>query len=198
MTSQNYNVYHGVILQANKRFSDRWQMNTSVTIQTNPGYNVYFANPTGNEFSDGFSTLARYLFKMSGAYSFGWGIMASGNLNVNDGANRGLSINGPGTVPLGSVTPAGAAQNIGYNTLSFQNAGTTRFGATKLLDLGVSKTFALRGGKNRLKVMLDGFNVFNVNTITSFNSNNQSTTGFTQPSNIIPPRVVRFGAQFGF
>jgi hypothetical protein len=198
MTNQNYNVYHGVILQANKRFSDKWQMNTSVTIQTNPGYNVYFTNPTGVEFSDGLSNITRYLFKMSGAYAVGWGVMVSGNFNMNDGANRGLSIDGPGQIPLGSTTPAGTAQTITYNTLAYQPTGTTRFDAVKLLDLGVSKTFALRGGKNRLKVMVDGFNMLNENTITGYNSNNRSATGFTQPANIVPPRVIRFGAQFGF
>ena len=198
MTNPNYNVYHGVILQANKRFSDKWQMNTSVTVQTNPGYNVYFTNPTGVEFTNAISNLNRYLFKISGAYAVGWGVMLSGNFNMNDGNNRGLSIDGPGTIPLGSVSPAGNAQTIQYNTLAFQNTGTTRFDAVKLLDLGLSKTFALRGGKNRLKVMLDGFNVLNVNTITGYNSGNKSTAGFTEPSNIVPPSVWRFGAQFGF
>jgi hypothetical protein len=124
--------------------------------------------------------------------------MASGNLNINDGGNRGLTINGPGTVSLGTVTPSGSNQNINYGTLAFQPTGSTRNGAIKLLDLGISKTFALRGGKNRLKVMLDGFNVFNINTITGWNSGNRSSTGFTQPSSIVPPRVFRFGAQFGF
>jgi hypothetical protein len=84
MTSQDYETYHGVILQANKRFSDRWQMNTSVTLQTNPFYDQYYTNPTGREFFHGISTLPRYLFKMSGAYAMGWGIMVSGNLNIND------------------------------------------------------------------------------------------------------------------
>jgi hypothetical protein len=198
MTSQNYSVYKGVILQATKRYSDKWQMQTSVTLQTNPGYTVYVTNPTGLEYSNGRSTNARYLFKMNGAYSLPWGMMASGNLNVNDGGNRTLSINGPGTVPLGSVNPSGTAQTIGYNTLNFQPAGTTRLQPIKLLDLGLSKTFALRGGKNRLKVMLDGFNVFNINTVTNWGSGNLSTVAFTQPSSIVPPRVVRFGAQFSF
>jgi hypothetical protein len=198
MTSQNYSVYHGVILQATKRFSDKWQMQTSVTIQSNPSYSVYYTNPTGREFTNGISSIARYLFKMNGAYALPWGLMASGNLNVTDGANRTLSVNGPGQVSLGSTTPAGTAQTITYNTLTFQPTGTTRLDPISLLDLGLSKTFTVRGGKNRVKLMLDTFNVFNVNTVTSFNSNNTSSTGFTQPSNILPPRVLRFGAQFGF
>ena len=96
MTQQNYSVYQGVILQANKRYSDKWQLNTSVTIQTNPDYNVYFTNPTGVEFTDGISNINRYLFKMSGAYALRVGHDGSGNFNMNDGANRTLSIDGPG------------------------------------------------------------------------------------------------------
>ncbi len=198
MTNPNYQEYHGVILQANKRFSDKWQMNTSVTIQTNPGHTAYTANPTGLEFTQDLSNIARYLFKMSGAYAVGWGVMISGNFNMNDGANRTLSIDGPGQILLGTTTPAGTAQTITYNTLNFQNTGTTRFDAIKLLDLGVSKTFALRGGKNRLKVMVDGFNMLNVSTITGYDSNNLSATTVGLISTIVPPRVVRFGAQFGF
>ena len=45
---------------------------------------------------------------------------------------------------------------------------------------------------------MDGFNVLNVNTITGWGSNNRSDIDFTAPDNIIPPRVIRFGAQFGF
>jgi hypothetical protein len=199
MTNPNYQVYHGVIVQANKRFSDKWQMNTSVTMQTNPGYNEYFTNPTGVEYVHGISNIARYLFKISGAYAAGWGIMVSGNFNMNDGGNRTLSVDGPGNnFWTGAVSPGGNQVLTNYSTLNFQNTGTTRFDAVKLLDLGVSKTFALRGGKNRLKVMVDGFNMLNVNDVQGYSSNNISAAGFTQISSIVPPRVIRFGAQFGF
>jgi hypothetical protein len=199
MTQQDYQVYHGVILQANKRFSDKWQMNTSVTLQTNPGYDVYFTNPTGREFNHGISDIEPYLFKLSGAYAAGWGIMVSGNFNMNAGDNRGLTIDGPGNnFDTGARTPGGNVVEANYDELDFQNNGTTRLKAIKLLDLGVSKTFALRGGKNRLKVMLDAFNVLNVNTIREYESDNRSEVDFTAPSSIVPPRVIRFGAQFGF
>ena len=46
--------------------------------------------------------------------------------------------------------------------------------------------------------MVDGFNMLNVNTVTGYDSGNMSTLGFTQVTNIVPPRVIRFGAQFGF
>ena len=67
-----------------------------------------------------------------------------------------------------------------------------------LLDIGLQKIVRLRGGKTRLKLMADGFNMFNENTILGYNSNNQSNEGFTQPATIVPPRVFRFGATIQF
>jgi hypothetical protein len=55
-----------------------------------------------------------------------------------------------------------------------------------------------RGGRNRLKLTLDGFNLFNDNTVLGYGSNNQSATGFTQPSSIVPPRVFRVGTAITF
>jgi len=46
--------------------------------------------------------------------------------------------------------------------------------------------------------MTDLFNVFNINTITGFNSNNRSLAGFTQPSGLVPPRVFRIGGSINF
>jgi hypothetical protein len=46
--------------------------------------------------------------------------------------------------------------------------------------------------------MVDAFNILNVNTVTDWESDNRSSIDFTAPSSIVPPRVIRFGAQFGF
>ena len=58
MTNPNYQVYNGVSLTANKRFSDKWMLNSSLTIQDNPQFyptgTTSFINPTGLEFQDGF------------------------------------------------------------------------------------------------------------------------------------------------
>jgi hypothetical protein len=194
MTNPNYQTYSGVDLTLNKRFSNRWQANVAVTLQTNPGYNPEygFTNPTGLRFSDGASTIARYLIKASGAYQMPWDIMLAGNLNINDGATRSLSITGPGTVDNGSN------DDIDYTTLAFEKAGTTRFKPTELLDLNAQKVINFRGGKNRLKLTLDAFNVFNTNTILGYSSNNRSSKNFTAPNSIVPPRVFRIGASITF
>ena len=200
ITNLSYSTYQAIVPTLTKRFSNRWQMNASATLQTNPGFNPNgsYVNPTGISFQDGTSTVARYLIKISGTYALPWGINASGNLNVNDGDTRVISVNGPGNV-YGGVNAAGTATTIGpYNTLRFQNDGDTRLSPTKLLDLGVQKVFTFRGGKNRVKLMFDAFNVFNVNTILSYSSDTISNSRFTAPTSIVPPRVFRIGAQLVF
>lgn len=199
VTNTAYQVYNGVDFTLNKRFSSKWQAQIAVTIQNNPSYlpDYTFTNPTGINFADGKTTNARYLIKANGAYQLPWDIMLAANLNINDGGTRVLSITGPGSV-YGGVTTTGAASTISYGTLAFEDQGTTRFKPTQLLDLSVQKVIQFRGGKNRLKLMLDGFNMFNANTITGYSSNNRSSTSFTSPSSIVPPRVFRIGGSISF
>jgi len=199
-TDPAYQVYNGVDITLTKRFSNRWQANAAVTLQNNPNYNPDFAftNPTGLEFtSNGDSTIARYIIKLNGSYQAPWNVMLSANLNVNDGASRTVTINGPGGV-YGGVRQTGAAAQVTYNTLEFEKRGTTRLKPTSLLDLGAQKVVSFKGGKYRIKLMADAFNVFNINTITGYVSGNRSLIGFTQPNALVPPRIFRVGAAINF
>ena len=207
MTNPNYRTYHGVDMTATKRFSNRWQMQAALTLQVNPSeiepgglYNGNAGlnnNPTGAQYQDGVSTVEGWLFKLQGSYTLPWDIIASGNLNTYEGATRTLTINGPGQV-YGGLNTTGGATTITYNTLEFTDRNTERFKPIKLLDLGVQKVFQFNGGRQRIKLILDAFNVFNVNTITAFSSGNMSVAGFTQPTTIVSPRVFRIGTQLGF
>jgi hypothetical protein len=196
MTNPNYQIYKGVDLTMNKRFSNRWQAAIALTMQDNPNYFPYgtasFINPTGFEFAEGISTIAKYLFKAQGSYALPWDINVSGNFNWNQGATRTLSINGPGSVP------GGTTGSLTYNTLQQAPNDAARFEDVHLLDMGVQKVFRFRSGKTRVKLMFDGFNLFNENTILSYGSNNQSVSGFKEPASIVPPRVFRFGATLNF
>jgi hypothetical protein len=204
-TSLNYSVYQGFVLTANKRFSDRWMLNGSLTLQDNPGYTRHTTNPTGLEFTNGVSTIPRYLLKINGSYAAMWGINIAGNLNLNQGAVRTVVINGPGVVG-GGLNSAGQSTTINNNsgcncdTLRFEAADAERLDPTALLDLGIHKVFSFRGGRNRVKVMGDIFNVFNISTITGFtgNGNNLSSSSYGAVSSIVPPRVFRIGAQVTF
>ena len=196
LTNPNYQTYTGVDLTMNKRFSNRWQGAVALTIQDNPQFFPYgtatYIDPTGQELSDGLSTISKYLFKAQGSYTLPWDINFSGNFNWNQGATRTLSINGPGAVP------GGTTGTITRNTLQQAADDAVRFEDAVLLDIGVQKVFKFRSGKNRLKLMMDGFNMFNNNSIQSYVSGNQSVAGFTQPASVVPPRVFRFGASIQF
>jgi hypothetical protein len=209
VTNPNYQVYQGIDLTATKRFSQRWQMQTALTLQTNPQYfpadSVQAINPTGLSFINGMGNTnvnnsARFLFKASGSYLFPYDINVAANYNLTDGAVRIMSINGPGQVP-GGINAAGNPTTISYNTLTFQNAGDTRLPAISLLDLSVQKTFKLRGGRENVKVMLDGFNILNANTpannsgtgVNAYASNNLSLQQSLQLASILPPRIFRVG-----
>jgi hypothetical protein len=70
MTALSYEVYQGVDLTLNKRYSDKWQLNIALTLQKRNDYLPLGStvNPTGDELFDGRSTQARYLFKVNGSY----------------------------------------------------------------------------------------------------------------------------------
>jgi len=207
MTSTAYQSYKGVDLTLSKRYSDRWQANLAVTIQTRNDFNPAgsFTNPTGIEYTEGTNGIARYLIKFNGSYDLPWGVMASTNVNINDGGIRTLSINGPGQV-YGGVNASGSPTTISYSSLNFEERGTTRFEKTVLWDMGVHKTFTFRGGQNRIKVMLDAFNLLNAAPVTGYGSNNISTAGTASNpippsqriSGVIPPRIFRIGTTISF
>jgi len=205
LTDPNYQIYKGVDLTMNKRFSNRWQAAVALTLQDNPNHfpdgTSTFINPTGQEFREARSTIARYLFKAQGSYTMPWDINVSANFNWNDGAaghpTSGSAtavsvINGPGAVP------GGTTGTISYGTLEYQPRGEERLKSFQLLDLGVQKVFRFNSGKQRLKLMLDGFNLFNENTILSYSSNLISNASYLAPASIVPPRVFRFGATIQF
>jgi len=196
----DYQTYQGVDLTLNKRYSDKWQLNIAVTIQKRNDFDIYFTNPTGVDLFEGLNTGTRYLVKINGSYDLPWGIMASTNFNMNDGANRNMAINGPGQVY------GGTSGTINYTTLNFEKGGSTRLERTILWDAGLNKTFTFRGGQNRVKFTLDGFNILNSAPVLGFSSNNLSTLGTTanpvipaeRISSILPPRVLRAGITLWF
>jgi len=200
MTNLDYETYQGVDLTLNKRYSDKWQFNVAVTIQKRNDYDEYYVNPTGVDLFDGINTGARYLLKINGSYDLPWGIMASTNFNMNDGDNRNMSINGPGQVY------GGTTGTINYAALNFEKGGSTRLEKTILWDLGLNKTITFRGGQNRVKLTLDGFNILNAAPVLGYSSNNLSLVGTASNpvipaeriNSILPPRIFRAGVTIWF
>ena len=199
VTNPNYTDYNGVDLTATKRYSNQWQMQMALTLQKSVPHTVYTTNPTGLEYTDGLSTLPAYIFKMQGSYTFKWNITAAANFNMNQGNVRTLVIPGPGSVYGGTTGRLTySLNNSNRNTLRYQPENSVRYDPVKLLDISIAKAFEFRGGKDRVKLMLDGFNMFNQNTILSYNSPNITKAGYTQPTSIVPPRVFRLGMAVNF
>ena len=166
VTNPNYQTYTGVDITATKRFSNRWQMADRVDGPGQPAATsrhrpASYINPTGCEFTDGHQHhLASTCSRRRAATRCRGTSTSSANFNRNQGGTRTLSINGPGDV-YGGTTGDHHLQHAD------RRRRPTRSGSmpTKLLDIGLQKVVKFRGGKNRVKLMLDGFNMFNVNTI---------------------------------
>jgi hypothetical protein len=191
-TNPDYQTYQGVDLTLNKRYSDKWQFSAAVTLQKREDFDVYFTNPTGVDLTQGRNVGSRYLVKVSGSYDLPWGVMFATNFNWNDGANRTLSISGPGQVY------GGTSGTINYGTLTFQPAGSTRLENTKIWDLSLNKTLTFRGGQNRIKATIDGFNILNSAPVLGYGNNNLSSINSERINQILPPRVFRAGLTFWF
>jgi hypothetical protein len=194
-TNTAYQDYKGVDITLNKRYSDKWQLNMALTLQKRLDYNApgSFNDPQNIEYDEGFSNLSRYVFKLNGSYDLPWGITSSMNLNINDGGTRTLTINGPGPV-FGGVGQG----TINRNTIQFQPVDSERFERTALLDVSLQKTFSFRDGRNRVKVMIDGFNILNEATVRGYSSNNLSIANSARVSSILPARIFRVGTQINF
>jgi hypothetical protein len=191
-TNPDYQDYKGVDLTLQKRYSDKWQFNAAVTLQKRNDTDVFFLNPTGVDLTQGLNTQSRYLIKLNGSYDLPWGVMFSTNFNWNDGAIRTLTISGPGQVY------GGTSGTINYATLRFEPADATRLKSTKLWDVGINKTFTFRGGQNRIKATIDGFNILNQATVLGYGSDNLTSTNSVRINSILPPRVFRAGLTVWF
>jgi hypothetical protein len=196
-----YTTFHGVEITAEKRFSHRWRLSSSLTLSgakdyTPPGA---FTDPTNRDKQHGFvggNSPIRYVFKMNGMVQLPLGINGAVNLNVQDGFIRTLTIDGP-TGRFGGLNANGTPSSLGQPTLELAARGTNRYDGFTELDLGLSRTFGSRAGRYRITLNVDVFNALNNNTIRGLR-NNVSQTNFDTITAIVPPRVVRLGTRISF
>jgi hypothetical protein len=135
---------------------------------------------------------ARYLFKLTAATCCR-GMFRCRQLQLNEGGNRNLTINGPGPVY------GGTTGTINRTTLAFQHhrddpprrGQTARPRLPEVIRVSLAAGIASRG-------MFDIFNIFNTNEVQGWSSGNKSSSNFLVPTSIVPPRVMRIGAQITF
>jgi hypothetical protein len=199
--------YQGVELILNKRMSNQWQLHGSFVISKSSGF-------VGTEFGDSSSisplfdtpnTLINaegrlglnrtYQLKLLGTYRFPHGISFSGYYRWLSGRPYNRTV----------LFTAYDSNGDGINDRPFEGGsilinaeprGSRTLDSLHLTDVRVEKEFGL--GQGRLGVILDVFNLFNIDTVTSKRTRSTRAGSFGAPLSFNGPREIRLAARFIF
>ena len=193
--------YRAFILAFTKRYSNNWQMNTSLMWSHSYGltmsahslgqmgmtwYSYNFGkdpntliNSTGDLQTD-----RRWVFKLSGSYNFPMGILFGVNFIYWTGVPRPIFVRIPDLAQ-------------GFTRILAEPRGDTRNPGLSSLSIRLQKTFAIHESL-RLHVMLDAFNVTNDDTLREYVSNNFWSPNFNEGTWIVGPRRVQVGFKLEF
>ena len=83
----------------------------------------------------------------------------------------------------------------GHESAAWLGSAATALAAINIVNLRASKEFSLGGGR-RLVVDFDVFNALNSNAPLAATFVSGPTFGYV--TNVLPPRIARFGARFRF
>jgi hypothetical protein len=205
--------YKGVEIQVNKRFSNKWQMVTGLTLGRANAFakisggnadtgglgTPLFNNPNSLINANGRSFWDRpVIFKLAGSYVAPWDLTIGAFLKAQSGVPF------PRQVTFSECPDPNVCQDLngdgvldftqGTITIFAQKVGSTRLPFTKTLDLSFEKKFNIQQGT--LGVSFDVFNVFNANTVLDAGS--LSGPAFLQPKSILAPRLARIGVKYDF
>jgi hypothetical protein len=184
--------YHGFEVFARKRFSNRWMMSGSVTLNDTMffytgGPDVDYQDPTNVAQQDGEqvgSTNSRWVAKLTGLYVLPWDISVSGFLNARDGYPFNRTV----------LTPTRTG-GLGTASVYVKQYAEERYDDFVQIDARVDKTVKL--GATQWVLSLDVFNLLNSNVVLGANARqNASNANFV--TTILAPRVVRFGVRLQF
>jgi len=199
-----YRKYMGLELMFNKRFSKNWQLLASyVYSQATGSMNNGFGDDIGWGGStdspnfwinaDGNSTFdPTHMLKIQASYVFPLGIQLNAHFHAITGNTW-------------TQRYRSARLNQGRVTFLTEKRGSNHYDMQKILDLRLEKTFTF-AEKYRVGLMLDVFNVFNVDTISSWGTRiGYDWTPGDYPSadghkllGIAMPRQARIGIRFSF
>ena len=196
------NSYQGVEFTAVKRLSNKWQLLGGFTIQRQKGtygrgysdqaYSDNFTDPNSdiNRNNNYLNSDSTYIFKVDSSYEFPWKIGTSMNFQHYTG------------LPLQPLEIFGAFGGLtqGTETVILQPAGIKRLPSVNMLNLRLSREFAV---KERWRVIpvVDFFNVTNAQTVVGENNfidANPANNTYLKPFQTIDPFVTRFGLRFTF
>jgi hypothetical protein len=196
--------YDAIIVQANKRYSNRWTAQSSYTWQRSFGYTrgghgagaQGFSNlgPNGfgrdpNDVINAYGRLpsdAVHAIKISGAYLAPRGI----TLGVRYGFNTGRPYSR-------QISVRGLSQ--GVRTVMAEPSGSYRLPTVNDLQVRLEKDFSF-ATSHRVRLSLDILNILNTTQVVSLR-NNSSTSGealFGQPTSVTAPRLAMVGIRYEF
>ena len=193
--------YDGVIVALNKRYSNKWMMNASVSWSHSTGLNMrshdtsqqnIVANSGGfgrdpNDLINATGDLQhdkRWVAKFTGGFDLPWELFFSGYFTWQEGRPR------PAMVRVLDLEQ-------GRREILADPRGDTRYPSFYTLNLRLQRNFAL-GNTWALKVMLDLFNSTNDDTFRSWRSNNMWRDTFYEESGLPEPRSLQLGLSLTF
>ncbi len=193
--------YDGFEINVIKRYSHRWQLNASYIWAYSRGLiatstvddwsgRSYYNNPNYHINRIGrFPDERRHQFKLQALYHGPWGINLGTYFRYLSGNRYARSI---------TSSHLGLDLAQGSVTVLAEQRGSRACPDLFTLDLRLDKAFQL-GKVGLIELMLDVFNVFNINTATSVQEvSSSSSLVFEQPTAIYDPRIIRFGMRFKF
>ncbi len=203
-----YRRYWGFEFMFNKRFSNKWQLLASYVYSKaygtmdngfadDIGWGGSVESPNYWINADGNSTYdPTHMIKVQGTYIFPFGVYLTGHFRAITGNAWTRQIR----------TSRLAHGNVTFFT---EKRGSNHYPISKILDLRLEKTFVL-AEKFRLGLMVDVFNVFNDDTITSWGTRTDydwllpadpdyySSTDGHDLYRIVRPRQARIGIRLMF
>ncbi len=190
--------YKSFILQAYKRFSHHWQMQSSyqwqravgisgggTTISSQAGVGTFGADP--NQLINAYGrypTDSTHSIKVSTTVQLPYGIHLGARESFETGRPYGRLI-----------TVRGLSQ--GAETILATPRGAFEMPSTNDLQMRIDKDFPV-ANRQRLRVSLDLYNIFNVDTPVNIQNNSSQTIPFGTTINIFLPRRAQFGVRYEF
>jgi len=187
--------FQNVEFAINRRFSGKWMLLTSFgatwSTMAHTATGARYANttfpyrPADRQFGDdGVETTNLWNYKIIGRYVLPYQIGFSGSWKVQSGFNYGRTVSV--TMPV-----------EGVRAIRVEPITSNRYPSVAILDLRLDKSFDL-GRFGKFSPMVDVFNVMNSGVPTSVRTTNTATAPFNEVTEILNPRVLRFGVRYNF
>jgi len=205
---QNVDGYEGTYktleFSANKRYSNRWSMVASYSyVWTHEFNNSYANNRFGNAVSQqsnfgpygltpndrNENEFTNWNAKLQGTVDAGWGINITPVLKVASGVPYGRYANIPGC----TATVTANCLNYGAQPVLIEPIGTRRQDNVSVFDVRAEKQVRF-ATKARAAVFVDVFNIMNSNTPVFISW--VSGANFERATNVLNPRIAKFGVKF--